>query len=287
MNDFLSALTARNLGCTEILRPRLPSLFEPPRSSAAPSAGIPHGPSALEEVMPERRPPAVVEVTRLLESQPAPDQMQRIVGPAESDPSGRPAERIRSASMNQAVSAPAETRVQLPPGEAVAVPGAGTRELRPIALPPTLRGLEVDAMRRPDAPEGRPAVARHDANAGEISPGATERAPRGIGREQPAPASEVRRAHVVRSEVVSIRSVAKSAPAATVVEPRVAPDAEPANGARSGPRTTPEPTIHVTIGRVEVRATPPAAPPATRAHQVAKAMSLEEYLRRRSEGRRG
>jgi hypothetical protein len=47
----------------------------------------------------------------------------------------------------------------------------------------------------------------------------------------------------------------------------------------------PEPTIRVTIGRIEVRATAPAPPPAPAARPAGPRLTLEEYLRRRNEGR--
>lgn len=46
-----------------------------------------------------------------------------------------------------------------------------------------------------------------------------------------------------------------------------------------------EPVIQVTIGRIEVRATQPAPQPSRPRSAAPNAMSLEEYLRRRS--RRG
>jgi hypothetical protein len=48
----------------------------------------------------------------------------------------------------------------------------------------------------------------------------------------------------------------------------------------------PPPAIHVTIGRVEVRAVPPAAPPPHPAQPTAPRVSLDEYLRGRTGGRR-
>jgi len=44
----------------------------------------------------------------------------------------------------------------------------------------------------------------------------------------------------------------------------------------------PEPTVHVTIGRIEVRAVPNDPPP-RRERKRSPQMTLEEYLRRRSE----
>ncbi len=162
--------------------------------------------------------------------------------------------------------------------------GAGTCELRPISLPPTLRGFQVEAIHRSDSPEGRPAISPRDANAGEISLGDAERGPRRIVSEQAGNSRDFRPAGPLRSEQVSIPSVDTSAPAAIVVEARVPSHAEPARPPRPRPPAPPEATIHVTIGRIEVRATPPGAPTAPRERQAPTVMSLEDYLRRRARG---
>jgi hypothetical protein len=53
----------------------------------------------------------------------------------------------------------------------------------------------------------------------------------------------------------------------------------------TGPAGSPEatPTVHVTIGRVEVRATPPPNPPQKVQRNRAPIMSLDEYLRQRTQ----
>ena len=53
---------------------------------------------------------------------------------------------------------------------------------------------------------------------------------------------------------------------------------------KAPPKQPTPPTIHVTIGRVEVRATAPAAVKSRGAQPVAPKLSLEDYLRSRSEG---
>jgi len=68
------------------------------------------------------------------------------------------------------------------------------------------------------------------------------------------------------------------------VPPRLA---SPRAGVRAEAGASPvaEPTIRVTIGRIEVRATAPAPPPVPAARPAGPRLTLEEYLRRRSEGR--
>jgi hypothetical protein len=54
-----------------------------------------------------------------------------------------------------------------------------------------------------------------------------------------------------------------------------------------GPAPAPETVVRVTIGRIEVRAAAPAAPraPTQAARSAGPRLTLEEYLRRRGEGR--
>ena len=64
-----------------------------------------------------------------------------------------------------------------------------------------------------------------------------------------------------------------------------ASEASQAAGWTAGERAEPEPTIEITIGRIEVKAPPqPPAPPARPARPGPR-ISLNEYLRRRREGR--
>ncbi|HEX3530697.1 MAG TPA: hypothetical protein VH988_26840 [Thermoanaerobaculia bacterium] len=50
-------------------------------------------------------------------------------------------------------------------------------------------------------------------------------------------------------------------------------------------RAEPEPTIEITIGRIEVKAPPPPPAPRPRPARPGPRVSLNEYLRRRREGR--
>lgn len=103
----------------------------------------------------------------------------------------------------------------------------------------------------------------------------------------------------------STRPAAESAPIARIEavpptpEPTLRPTAFerpiplPFGALRSPPQTRvlqapfpdPGPTVHVTIGRIEVRAEPNAPPP-RRERKRSQQMTLEEYLRRRSEAAR-
>ncbi len=292
MSDFLSNLAARSLGSAEVVRPRLASLFEPPRPSVASSAGMLDGPSVFEDVVPDARPAAALEVTRLVESRPtsyAEDrgrntQMQRTVVPAASDSPSRPTEGVRLASMSQAASAPTETGAESRPPEVPKAPPAWIHDLRPATPPPMVRALETERVRRsgPDSLAGRPALTHDRGDASESSSRSAGSEPRRSVSEHLGSSREIGPPVVRRGEPTELPTQRPSAPATIVVQPRVAPYSEPASPARSRRAATPEPTIHVTIGRVEVRAMQPAAPIAPRERRAPTAMSLEEYLRRRA-----
>jgi hypothetical protein len=70
------------------------------------------------------------------------------------------------------------------------------------------------------------------------------------------------------------------------VQPQITAFEESPKQRQIAPAGPPEaaPTIHVTIGRLEVRATPQPSPPQKEKHNRAPVMSLDEYLRQRSQG---
>ena len=85
-----------------------------------------------------------------------------------------------------------------------------------------------------------------------------------------------------------LRPALRSAPQEASEAPRPAAVRTSSARAGAGPDNAPAPvqqTIHVTIGRIEVRATPPPSAPA-RKQNAAPVMSLDEYLKTRSGGKR-
>jgi hypothetical protein len=292
MGDFLSNLAARSLGSTEVMRPRLASLFEPPRPDVASNARLLDGPSVAEEVVQEASPPAALEITRLVALRPASNvedrggdtRTQRAVVPGASDPPGRPTEGVRSVSMNQAVPAPAETGGEPRPPDVPTGATARVREFRPVPPPPMVRAFETEAVRRsgPDSPAGRPALTRDRGDTGDSSSRAAGNTPRRRLTEYSDSSRDLGPSDARPGEPVALPTQRPARPATIVVQPRVAPYSRPERPARSQPAATLEPTIQVTIGRVEVRAMHPVAPSAPRERQAPTAMSLEEYLRRRA-----
>ena len=149
MSDFLSNLAARSFGRVELVRPRLASLFEPPRAAGGSTLRQSLGPDALEvaeisdETRTEAAPPARQPASRVRETQSTAADLKLSV--AESDP-GRadlPAKpnsrqrqptRQRSSSLAPAAIPSSAMKPELLPGF-----------VTPKAVPPHVSRLVVPA----------------------------------------------------------------------------------------------------------------------------------------------
>jgi hypothetical protein len=254
VSDFLSHLAARSAAPELALRPRPVSRFEP-----APGRALEQRPAVFEQTDEEREPdapqPGRSPRSRLL-SPPVPSGRLRAepdeVSPA-AGPSGRAASARRSpAAVEARPSAPAPS------------------EPRPARRLPSGEETESDLAppkRRRHEPEPEPERRAEQAPAPEEAPRPRERV-------------------VV---VERVRSVAASAAVESPVPPSAPPRIFPELLADRPPVHTepePEPDVHVTIGRIEVRAVPAAPSAPVVGERRPPVMTLEEYLRRRSEGTR-
>jgi hypothetical protein len=277
MSDFLTSLALRGLGSGEIIRPRVPALFESrhPTGSLATVPGIvpplrdqePQEEIALESdaTLTRKRaantffhePPVGAEE----ESQPRLPSILRLAHIAEAVPPGSQEQAEEIAT--KAVPEPPGT------GRRAADLGSGKPLDEVLALPSADR-------RQPTAP--KPAS---DTTAAEARHNLTQTEP-----DLPFPqAHSPRLAAATRAEEPDFPAD-HSPPAVRLIAPsRVVP--RDVISARATPLVRPdssEPTIQVTIGRIEVRAMSQPAPP-TRERSASLVMPLDEYLRRRS--RRG
>ena len=217
----------------------------------------------------------------------------------------RPARPLSCSTSEPAVeptaAPPRSTSAPLPgsPGRLDA-PRAATRDGQRPVLEPAVRGVTVERAVSPDVP--RLAVTAHARRAVEPA-----RPAFGDGRESRA-ALEPAVRPVVARRAVSPGGPPPGSPASAetegasprgtpdwgsrsareAVRPRVtvAPPPGPAVPAPAGPGATPEPapTVQVSIGRVVVRATPPPTPAPERRRPGPPVMSLDEYLRTRTNG---
>ena len=252
MSDYLNNLVARTLNLASVVQPRLPSLFE--SSVGSNGFALSH---EFETPSEDRSPAFQIPSVDLSETQPGQPRMSVTAETVErSDvPKSRP--HVSSSETKEEVIPRAAPINHAPP---VSVP------LETPTATPTARSNEKVLIR------SLPRVAS-------VEPSSQTDA----SREQP-PTANVRRP-VETTLAPSLGSLT------TVTAAK-----EQRNGSLASkrmvighpaPAAEPPQTISVTIGRVDVRAVFPQ-PPAARVSNAQKpaAMSLDEYLKQRSEGRR-
>jgi hypothetical protein len=273
MTDYLEHLAARALGQADLVRPRLPGLFEPldPSEAAATEPfraqeiERPSGRAAPVDARPEpeksvRRSPKSASPTAAGQRPPMADPGRASI--ASSTSSARPSiEPQRDGPPAETAAPPREsplpavsaTEVEPLPTRQAATPRAGSAASSDPGGPPSWPG-----PRPPAIPREPPTVAA---------------SPRGTvgGPPRSAPQSPI--------ELPSppVRPQPAQAPPKR---------SEPVRGERdaSSP-AAPAPTIRVTIGRVDVRALLQPAP-RTAAPRRGSAVALDEYLKQRRERRR-
>jgi hypothetical protein len=280
MNDYLDNLVAKSLGLAEVVAPRPMSLFEPAPSDAGP---LVHDSYSLEQgAAPQRTPAGASPITNVAAPLASEDEVsektphtprvaqadqpsQRPVQPFDRDASlsaplliprrpadddeGQRADNARSAApMNQQPADQQPLNQQTVEGHQAA-PAHAPLRIVPQATTPA-------EHRVPDAPEAGP-LTPAQARAAPIT------TPASSGAMLVAPAS-LRRADQEGGRASPDR----------VAVPAPAPDAA-------------TPTIKITIGRVDVRAVTldKESPRAREAERRNPALTLEEYLKRRSGGK--
>ena len=288
MGDFLDLLVARSTGAVPAVRPNLPSRFEPaaetlaeltvvdaetPSPGAAIHAFAPIDPAAATPRAADTVGTAFRDVRR---AEPAgrvveaPSAVERR-GWAET----APLEPGRPGRAPEITPSPRDGHLQAPQAPAIVSPGsawaptvaveAGSIEPRPLA-PPTLVIAEARSA---------PAAAR-------VEPTFTARPSTG----RPADSLDS-----VSPPTVPVPAIRRTVEPVHDVERAVAP-AWPLLGGRSARRERtgiaaepiPVPDVHVTIGRVDVRASNGPAVVSAPRPSGPRAMTLDEYLRRRRSG---
>jgi hypothetical protein len=266
MNDFLTNLAARSSPSAEVLKPRLPSIFEPKRSPLLSGlAGMTATQQADGEVSEERFSDNV---------------------------------RTKPVSSDQAQPSTSSTRLRTEQagasrGPMVEPPKERNRPvLPPVTSLPSPHGFAVAA---PVTPTPTPAMAPNIRLAAPTANGQTEARAMQIVSERRNAEDEVRPPQKVslpksESEPPSPKSANVSDPSSEYIArlvrslrpPRVEPrlDAGSSRAARSAAHS--DPTIQVTIGRIEVRATP--EPSVKKERSPSSVMSLDEYLDQRRAG---
>lgn len=260
MSGYLERLVERVHGRAEVLRPLVPSRFDPgpdaaPKPSAsllerheetvaAPLPGHPRRARAAADVPAERsaplRPLAAADAPGS-PSQPNPPPVHHGNVPAEAP---RQDEQAPAAQRSPEAAA-LEERIRR------AVAAAMDAQEPPRAAAPS----PLPALRESDR---RESVIEREVRTVEVHPDGTMTG-------QPSPRQ----------------------PGVALAAPSPLPQRrEPAAPRRAPAPAEPGPTVQVTIGRVEVRAVPPAAPSPAPGRRTGPAISLEDYLHRRDRGPR-
>jgi hypothetical protein len=300
MSDFLTNLIARSVGSAEVVRPRLPSLYEPLRSghkrlpeSDSASQWAAEAPSeetgfeiepvadAAEEV--RRRPPQ-----RLLPTVHA--------GDLAPSPSPNPVRRERQFEQKSSTGeSPKQDELVSLATDGSVIPKTPVLGTAAIAMP---QPPSSQPLHKPERPQS--SVAGLTA----ISAGRTAETKLHPIDAQPQPKSSIQpqapgaipdnesKAGVARSMSSLNASIARPSAQADQSPPLPSRVMQPGEAHRFRPETrrvpnrvqNGEPTIQVTIGRVEVRAVPEQTGRARKERSPSPVMGLDEYLRRRAKG---
>jgi len=285
VSDFLKNLALRSLGSAKVVRPRLPALFE----QAQPAAGALFAPGAamsekgreqLKEILAERDSDAASASGRASH-----------VSTAELIPAKRRGDE--SSAQEHPITAPLEpaallpmARLQIPASapSSSSVPGSsGTHSPSPL-LEPQSDEAERFAIRLSRAGKDAAGSKPHLQDSDPASGGLAEprlQPPEKKPRLPFSPAQIKPQAEHAGAPY----SAAADLPASLrrIIESRLAPHTQkPAPAATSRQGNLSEPTIQVTIGRIEVRAAQQPAS-AAKGRATSPVMSLDEYLRRRSQ----
>lgn len=302
MSNYINNLIDRNRPAAEVVRPRLPSIFEPP-------VGAPTAFNALHLVGPlATQQAADAEINRRASQA---GQSESTTGRARHEPPA--GEASSEARMTNALSPegqiPAWRGVQhLPEGYERADERSDSRQSSRLSI---VRPSNIDESPGEALPRRLGTNRDSEGSPHTVSPQENETAfadrrgqPSAHADSQPSPPQTTLPSRRPAHERIAPQMIEESSNAVSpvessahriVVQPRVARRDENYPGReayRSGQERQgfqfqeppPMPTINVTIGRIEVKALPPAAAPPRPQKTAAPLMSLEEYMRRRNAG---
>jgi hypothetical protein len=272
MNDYLDNLVAKSLGLAEVVAPRPMSLFEPAPSDAGPLVQDYY---PLEQDDASQRTPAGAS------------PMKDVAAPLASKDGSSEKEppEPRAARSDQ----PSQRHVQ-PPAQHMDRDASLSAPLLIPHQPAADTGQRADHARSA-APVNRQIVEGHQAAPAHAPLRIVSQATTPAERRAPAP--EAGPLTPAQGRAAPITTLSPSG--AMLVAPASLRRADqesrsPLSGSAAVPAPAPDaaaPTIKITIGRVDVRAVTPdkEAPRAREAERRNPALTLEEYLKRRSGGK--
>ena len=268
MSDYINNLIARNQPTAEVVRPRLPSIFEPPAVAA---------PAFLNARLAEDETP---EAEALIEA-----QITKRQSPVVQPPAWRGLQQLpeKRAEFRETTVLPLDTEPLTTP---------------PVVTPP-VHIPQADIAAHREARRSRPVFAQTNQDKESAERHESKR-PQADDSQPSPPASLPGRG--VTYEVVTRRIIERAENRTSSVDSddhhkvvgplitrrnenytrRDAPRSD--QPPPDQPHEPPAPVINVTIGRIEVKAMPPATAPPRPRQSAAPLMSLDEYMRRRKTG---
>ncbi len=248
MSDFLKNLVGRSLGAIEVVRPRVPSIYEPYRRAG----GLLGAPSVPRSAASEP------EIETDVEGNANAARIDRQAGPPRTSES-TVSPLLRTGSLN-----PTHLSTTAP--------------ARPGTHPDSRFGpLEVNRTHVPRRPETAPGT--------EVTRRGSEAAPAAESAISHSVACELAAPH---ESLVGEATLKQPQPVSSTVRPPLPSSWGTARSPDiSSSANQPKPAIEVSIGKVEVRAVFPE-PPVRRAppQRSRPTVSLDDYLNRRNRGRR-
>jgi hypothetical protein len=315
MSDYLHNLAAKTLRLTEVIQPRLGSLFEPPSVIDGPPSG--HFASNVEtapgEHLADERSLAAPLTAQAPLRNPVESRSSSMLG-VQQPPGSQQLQPETGVDQFMAASSGQLTSRQplpsiVPPWvdrrsasvSRAATPSAAqtifTLTPAPLGPPEAGRPVHTQTLQQPH-PDPRGLVLgtagpqADVALSGETAASDKQAALAPHVQRRPEEQGGLRAAPLAQNtgyiELASHRAQGPLPPATVVAQQHELPLLEPAVSAPTTPITTPEPgpTIKITIGRVDVRAIMPAPPaPRPTLARPRPSLTLEDYLKQR-EGRR-
>ncbi len=296
MSDYLGNLVTRTLSQAGIVRPQLPSLFEPSPASGQIRSELKFEPETFAESPPNPQRAAGAA------SNQAPQQSR--LGELESTPITHRSET--PALSSPLLVSPRQPAIGEPPPASILAPhqfvgrepeptiqASRPQKIRHATEEPEPSPKDVGQRPAGKRPESRSIPVRVETRVEPVTPELRKNDSDAGQRESSPRRARASEARTSLSQLSTPDSQLKSPslvrPAVPVQKIRAVQAVVPAiRGLPQFPSTpapAPVPTINVTIGRVEIRATSPAPTPAQRARpKSGNVLSLEEYLRRRASG---
>ena len=295
MSDYIGSVIAKSLNLAAVVKPRLPSLFEPPQAAGglsslrafAEAVGEQELHEAVTTTIAPPRPPEPDVDAQPRRERSADDSRVRLNNATLVTPALMALQPVQIMAIKSLVQAPpqqTESGVRTPEVQ------SAVRRMQAVE-PPMTTQLATQEESEQAVVHNKPRLEMAESVVKAQEPEYSMKAQPVITRKETEQAAVHRmpQPQTVQRLEPAISQAVRPLPPVTVVARRremLRPERGAKSTAGPGPQASaePAPTIQVTIGRIEVRATSPAALP-QKQKTASPAMSLEEYLGRRA--RRG